>query len=126
VARDASPAHFALSANGNSASIADGERFLVLHLRNHKSTVPPVERAFDSVELYDLATDPECLRDLSGQEAETVARRKARLIDWLDDAPPTSLSSKRVVSVEELKELQELGYADHASKVDDDPWYEPK
>ena len=121
---DASPAHFSLSANGNSAAIADGDRFLVLHLRDHKSTVPPVERAFDSVELYDLAADPECLRDLSGQEAETVARLKARLIEWLDGAPPTSLSSQRIVSPEELKELVELGYADHASKVDDDPWYE--
>jgi len=122
----ASPAHFALSANGNSASVADGDRFLVLHLRDHKSTVPPVERTFDAVELYDLAADPECLHDLSAREADTVARLKTRLVAWLDAAPATSLSSQRVVSVEELEELQALGYADHASKVDDDPWYERK
>lgn len=120
---DAAPAHFSLSANGNSASIADGDWFLVLHLRKHKSTMPG-DYEHDAVELFDLAHDPECLTDVHAENADVVEGLRGRLIEWLDAAPATSLSMKRVASQAELQQLQELGYATDAEVVGLEPWYE--
>lgn len=128
-ALDADPgaagAHFALSAHGSSASLAEGRWFLLLHLRDHKGT-HPVPRTRHQVELFDLATDPECLVDVSAENPDVVEDLRARLVEWLLDSASSSLSTKRVASADELAALQELGYSTDAAVIEEDPWYEPE
>lgn len=119
------PPVFALSAHGSSASVARGDMFLLLHLRNHKALLAR-ERVMHEVELFDLASDPECLRNLAEQRPELRDELRALLVEWLADTSPVGLSTKRVASEAELQKLAELGYATDAVVVEDEPWYDPE
>lgn len=117
--------HFALAAHGNSASLAEGRWFLLLHLRNHQGTHPQ-PRTQHQVELFDLELDPECLVDVSAENADVVDDLRTRLVAWLLDSAPTSLSTKRVASAAELATLRELGYSTDAAVIEEEPWYAPE
>ena len=121
---DAAPL-FALSAHGFSASMRWQGWFLVLHLRGHHNTLAE-RRSKGQVELFELASDPECLRDVSAQEHERVRRMQAPLIAWLLDADPRGLTAHRTASAAELASLKAMGYATEEAVVEAEPWYVPE
>jgi len=116
---------FAISANSWSSSLMDGEWFLVLHFKDHE-TMSPVPRKRHAVELYRLATDPECLRDVAQEEPEQARRLRAQLVEWLGEAQPTGFAAEGGVSISEIQELVALGYATGEEQVrEEEPWMDP-
>ncbi len=112
------PAHasepiFTMACFGFSAGIADGDDYLVLHLRTHDLQFGLVEstRLGHTVELFDLRQDPECLHDLSAERHERAAELRRRVIDWLHAGVAQPWKRAPVGSVEVLENLTALGYA---------------
>jgi len=116
---------FALSAHGLSASITDGDWFLLLHLKDHQGT-HAVPRKRHQVELFDLAADPDCLHDLAAEQPAQTAELREALIAWLDAASPAGLSKRRTSSAEELASLKAMGYATEEAVIEAEAWYEPE
>jgi len=84
---------FSIAKDGLSASVAWHDRFLVLHLEEHRvenPNRPPIPK--HSVEFYDLADDPGCLHELSQERHQDAAELRAMLIEWLDAARPKGLN----------------------------------
>lgn len=108
------PLRFVLSSSAHSASLQDGDDYLILHLIAHES--PTSQRAFGrhQVELYDLATDPACRVDLVTVRTERAREMRARLVAWLQDAAPSDLRGAANESPELLEQLQALGYVDQS------------
>ena len=104
---------FAISSLGHAASITIDRWHLVMHLRSYAKNHLVRESFFDShrTELYDLAEDPACLRDLSGEDLDRARRMRALLIEFLGGAPETGFERRGVHSDELQAELAELGYA---------------
>jgi arylsulfatase A-like enzyme len=115
---------FAISAHGYSASIRRGRWFLLLHMQTHKGNLV-VERIKHGVELYDLESDPECLMDLSAEQAEQAGILRGVLVRWLADASTEHLSEQKQTSEEEIAQLEAMGYASGETVVADRPWYDP-
>jgi arylsulfatase len=92
-----------LSSLATSASWTEGGWHLVLHLRDHGGFVS------HQVELYDLASDPRCERDLVEQDAERAANLRRRLVSWLAAAPDTQ-TGEIEVDDELAADLAALGY----------------
>jgi arylsulfatase A-like enzyme len=115
---------FAISAHGHSASIRRGHWFLLLHLITHKGNLV-VERVKHGVELYDLESDPECLKDLAVVQAEQAGILRAALVNWLADASTEHLSEQKQTSEAEIAQLEAMGYASEETVLGDNPWYDP-
>jgi arylsulfatase A-like enzyme len=115
---------FAISAHGYSASIRRGRWFLLLHMQTHQGNLV-VERIKHGVELYDLESDPECLMDLSAEQAEQAGILRGVLVRWLADASTEHLSEQKQTSEEEIAQLEAMGYASEETVVADRPWYDP-
>lgn len=113
------PAH-AIACFGFSASIADGDDLLVLHLVEHELHVrsPDGLRRRHALELYDLERDPECRVDTSAARPERAAELRARLVSWLRAGEARSWSRTPVGSVEVLENLTALGYARGAESAE--------
>ncbi len=113
---------FALESHGLSASVTFDALHLILTLRAR----PPSEghgRAPHQVELYDLAADPGCLRDLAAERPDAAADLRARLIAWIEEARPLGWSTFGERSAGELADLRQLGYAHEGSvETADDLW----
>lgn len=122
VDRDPAPL-FALSAHGFSASIRRGDYYLLLHLKDHQGTLA-TPRKKHQVELFHLASDMGCEKDLSNSDPDRTAAMKAELIAWLGGASRESLSGKRSMSPEELAALASLGYFTAAEATEDEGWYQ--
>jgi len=115
---------FALSAHGFSASMTSGDWYLLLHLQDHQGALA-APRKKHQVELFDLSSDPECLRDVSTDEPERAAALRRELVAWLADTQGPSLSTQRVATEEELAQLLALGYASEAIPTEAGAWYQP-
>jgi arylsulfatase A-like enzyme len=118
------PPLFALSAHGKSASMTRDGWFLLLHLRDHQDALAE-PRFQHQAELFDLATDPECLDDLSATEGARLADLRRELIAWLDAAAPQSFSTRHASTATEVAALKALGYTTNMDPVESGPWYVP-
>jgi arylsulfatase A-like enzyme len=118
---------FALAAGGQSASVFAGDAFFVLHLTDHDHIDPnhPGYPAH-SVELYDRAADPECLRELSAERPELAARLRELVIDWLLDARTMGWNvTGKSADADALDELAELGYTTDYRESAEILWFDP-
>ena len=104
---------FVLSANATSASLTRGNWHLVLHLRRHwrdiMKALDPAPRHL--TELFNLAADPNCLRDVAAQEPERTREMRELLISWLRDADDRGWSAGASQDADLLREIAQLGYA---------------
>ena len=85
---------FSLSRDGLSASVFYQQKFLVLHLQRHRlanPTVPPIRA--HTVELYDLARDPNCQRDIAGERPDEARKLRGQLVEWLGEASVRGLDT---------------------------------
>lgn len=124
---DANEPHYFLASGASSAAVLLAERFLVLHLEDHRD---PGKRGLahdrHEVELFDLKSDPDCLHELSMERLDEMRQLRALLVDWLDAMPDPNLPAEDATDPERLRELAALGYADmnatavEAAFVDDD------
>ncbi len=118
---------FSLSAHALSASVLSGSWFLVIHLREHKFSPDRPVRAMHEIELYDLALDPRCEKNLAQTDHEKAARLRKLLVDWLAAArvPEAGSADPEAVDSRVLEDLAALGYTgetvDDASKR----WIDP-
>jgi arylsulfatase A-like enzyme len=117
---------FALSANGRSAVVAYRQWFLRLHLRT--SAAPNTEvHAPHTLELFDRSSDPECLNDVAGEQAETARGLRRLLVEWLQEAPSADLTEETQLSAQALAELAALGYvADDGGGGASSAWIDPE
>jgi arylsulfatase A-like enzyme len=125
---DAAPTRprFALSDHALSASVQVGRWFLQLHLRSYASPGKTREIQGHSVELYDLAQDPQCLVDLARERHEEAAQLRRALIAWLLEAPEERLAeSSAEQDLADLEDLAGLGYASAVSTPRGGRWFDP-
>jgi arylsulfatase A-like enzyme len=101
---------FLLSSSALSASVQHGNLYLILHLQTNQN--PWSSRAYEmhEVEVFDLAADPDCRRDLLEERMPTAGRMRARLISWLESARPMGWAADAIVEPEFVEQLQQLGY----------------
>ncbi len=114
---------FALSANGSSAAVLHDNWFLSLHLTEHRSNpeLDPIPR--HTLELYDLATDPRCLRDLGTQEMERARHLRRMLVAWLAAGKRKDWTvSRSFQDLAALNQLKALGYAGDEGNPDGKEW----
>ena len=120
-------ARFALSANGNSAAVETGGYLLIMHLRRHDHHML-TPRDQHQIELFEVATDPRCQRDLMELEPTQTAGRAAALrnllITWLGDASETSWARRGSEDAEALAQLAALGYAMDAPSSSSREWFD--
>jgi len=102
---------FAVAALAYSASITDGDEHLVLHLVKHE-LAPGEQREKHASELYDLARDPACVHDLSGERAARAKALRARLIAWLRAAESRPWSRRPEGNGASIDQLNKLGYVE--------------
>ena len=71
-----------------------------------------LEHARHAVELYDVELDPDCLDDLARVRPEVTSSLRARIVEWLTDAPAERwAASPSGINMGTLAQLAELGYA---------------
>ena len=109
---------FAISARASSASLTQGDSHLVLHLVAHPIGRPTPVRTVDAhqVELYDLATDPDCERDLVNERADEARRLRIALGRWLTSAQG-DLVAGSLDDAEHLAELAAMGYSEGGDRL---------
>lgn len=112
---------FAVACFGFAASIADGNDFLVLNLSDHEVHNRSVEglRVRHTIELYDLASDPGCERDVAPARVERARELRARLVEWLQAAHLKPWRQDSVGSPAVLENLAALGYAGDSQAMTD-------
>jgi len=115
---------FALGNGARSASISAGGWHLVLYLVEHAIGTHGRRVERHEYELFHLADDPGCERDLARTEREQAARMRAALVAWLADARDLGLARAGTANTEELAQLAELGYATE-SAVPRGAWIDP-
>ncbi|MFT7464852.1 MAG: hypothetical protein ACI9EF_003212 [Pseudohongiellaceae bacterium] len=98
---------FALASHGTSASITLGDEHLIMHLLAHNRRY-----AAHQLELFDLARDPGCERDLVHEEISRAAPLAAQLVDWLGARRDLGWRGEAVTDDDTLQGLAELGYVD--------------
>jgi arylsulfatase A-like enzyme len=115
---------FALAMRATSASVTHGDLHLVLHLRAY--ALPAMSRGAEQhqVELYDLATDPEALLDVSAERPQDMRRLRARLIEWLGAARALGWAGRVTTDPTTVAELAELGYTNDTSPTPASLWIE--
>ncbi len=119
---------FALAANGWCASVTDGDWHMILHLRTRLGerdghVLQP--RRKHQTELYDLRSDPRCERDLVEERSEQARKLRARLVQWLLDAPSQTWSeAPGVADLEMLEGIEALGYATGDEPVASSSWWD--
>jgi arylsulfatase A-like enzyme len=100
---------FAIAADGTTASITHGSWHLLLHLVAH-----PAEngRSFEEqeVELFDLAHDPACEKNLVEAEFETAKHLRAALVQWLTTGTPVGWMRRVELDEATRAQLAEMGY----------------
>jgi len=107
---------YLLASDARSASVQFGDLYLILHLRAHHAASAVRGYEHHQVELYDLATDRECKRDLVDERPGVAADLRRRLVRWLRDAPGEGWSSPVAEDPELLDQLRALGYAGTVSE----------
>jgi arylsulfatase A-like enzyme len=100
---------FAIAADGTTASITHGPWHLLLHLVAHPAEN---ERKVEEqeVELYDLAHDPACEKNLVEAEFETAKRLRAALVQWLTSGAPVGWMRRVELDEATRAQLAEMGY----------------
>ena len=101
---------FTIDAFRRSASLTVGHWHLIVALVAHQPIGFTRARERHATELYDLDSDPECLRDLSASEVERARALRAELAAWLAAAPEEQWSFAEPVDAEIAAALEALGY----------------
>jgi arylsulfatase A-like enzyme len=114
---------FTLSANGNSASVSVDGWQLILNLRNHTHHLL-VPRQEHQVELFHIAVDPGCQRDLLKDEPARAGALRRMVIAWLRDTRGTSWARTGSEDNAALAQLAALGYAMEAPSDLGRVWFE--
>ncbi len=118
---------FALACFGRSASITRGSAHLILHLESHEIGKPEPARTAErhQVELYDLAADPRCERDLAGERREEARRLREALVAWL--CTPSAIASGEEVELSstDREHLAQMGYATEDAGTGRAEWFDP-
>lgn len=121
----AAPApRFALSGYGYSAMVEDGGWYLILHLADHHQTSLVEPRVKHQVEIYHLAVDRDCERDLIALEPERAAALRRELIEWLRAASPAGLALDVSASAAQRERLAAIGYTEAAPTDAGRPWFD--
>ncbi|MEM6959436.1 MAG: hypothetical protein AAF645_27380, partial [Myxococcota bacterium] len=117
---------FALGFSGHKAAIDSEGWLLILNLVEHGYELGPRSFPKGSVELYHVATDPACERDLAEVETRRAERMREALIKWLDDARPEGYATVFNMSPEAVQRLNELGYGGMTESPNTGRWYQPE
>jgi arylsulfatase A-like enzyme len=113
---------FAIAAHGLEASIHSDRWLLILVLRNYNMNSRFV-RTRHTVELFDLASDPRCLNDVTAENRDTAVRLRRELIDWLGASRSTGWGRAVDDDPETMQRMAELGYTDLGDDIDEEqPW----
>ena len=83
-----------------SASVTLGGWHLMLHLNRHKGPLVRTREALET-ELYDLSSDPDCLKDLDTTETEKAVELAGHLLAWLRTQGSPSLAGLAAVSADQ-------------------------
>jgi hypothetical protein len=107
----ASEVHFALHANGVSASVTQGDWHLILTLAEWSDDEGHAQPRH-GVQLFDLGADPGCTRDLAESEERRAREMRAGLVRWIESAEVLGWESMSEVDGELDEQLRALGYVD--------------
>ncbi|MEM7202119.1 MAG: sulfatase [Planctomycetota bacterium] len=102
---------FALHSHGTSASVTKDGYHLVLHLEGRPAQRSELEaRVRHAVELYHLATDPDCAQNVVAEELERARTLRRTLLRWLESAQDLGWADAQDLDADSLRRLQALGY----------------
>ncbi len=111
---------FGLAGGRQSVSVNAQGWHLILHLVAHQRESGRGARELHQVELFDLAADPGCERDLVDSQPGRAGELRTLLVRWLGRAQDLGWASRGDLDPEMARALAELGYAD---QIEDD-WSE--
>lgn len=108
---------FFLGAHHHIAAIEADGWFLNLTLAGHQNASMAARRVPGAVELYHLTTDPDYSTNVVLQELERARALRARLIQWLENAPEERLNgqSSSGDAAADVAMLAALGYGGEQS-----------
>ena len=92
------------------AAITKGKWHLIVTLQEYPRAEFARPRARHETELFDLAADPGCTRDLFEQETAVARELRAELAAWLAGARELGWDSREELSGATFEALEELGY----------------
>lgn len=103
---------FTLSSNSLTAAVSSGDWHLILTLVANAPHPDSIRRRYEhhQVQLFDLARDPACERDLVDEFPEIARRLRRSLVRWLTSPEPTGWARAGTNDEETLRQLTELGY----------------
>lgn len=107
---DGDPPRFALGGDARSAGLTWRGHYLVLHLEDHQFIQGEARFERHAIELYDLANDPDCQRDLQRERPELAREMRTALVTWLTSGRPRGWLAARSDDAELLDQLAQLGY----------------
>ena len=96
---------------GEMAGVVDGHDKLI------RLPPDPLTKVVSS-QLYDLAADPDELRDVAADRPDTVARLSALLDEWLARYPLDGEVEAPLLTPERQAELEALGYVGEDAKAE--------
>jgi arylsulfatase A-like enzyme len=109
-------ARYALSVDARSASITKNSLHLVMDLtrevRGPEGAVSSVPS--HRVEMYDLAQDPACERDIAHEDVERARGLRRQLCAWIAAAEPHGWGSREGGDLNMERHLAQLGYTSQA------------
>ncbi len=119
---------FALAAEGSSASITYEGWHLVVHLFEHH--VGPGKRGRlykrHETELFHLAEDPGCLRDVTESEKSQARRLRRILTSWLAAAGDPGWATQANLDPDQVRDLENLGYVASERRTVGERWIDPQ
>lgn len=116
---------FAISSGARSASILQDDRLLVLNLRRHRVLPGLPVVAAHSVELYDVAKDPECTTNLAAEKTKEARGLRGLLVGWLLETSATGMVEHRsTIDVATAARLAQLGYTWNTRVTDPRAWFD--
>ena len=117
---------YEIAAQGLQAAITSDGWHLILELADNER---PDGTQFKhvtkhSLELYDVAHDPKCERDLSASEHARARALRLQLIEWLSAARGQGLGSTTKMNSVAAKQLAALGYAATTTTITSGVWFD--
>lgn len=111
--------HFTVAPNGTAGGIIADGWYLILHLKRG-GWGNPVQPNYHAAELYDLANDPMCRRNVIGEHEDRASRLRSSLVAHLSAMPEGGYLVGEITEDAEAKaDVAALGYATNAaSKID--------
>jgi arylsulfatase A-like enzyme len=115
---------FAIGPYASTASIAWGQWFLLMALREEPpSEALRLER--HGVLLFDLSSDPGCRHDVAEAQRDVARRLREALVRWLASPQGENLSETLPQDDEALAQLAALGYTSELVAIESRAWIDP-